>query len=123
MKELVEFFVKNLERKEHIFELFNKVKLVLTIGNNQENCSVFINDGMVSMSPTDMGTSSIRVEIKGNTEAISSLLNGSLKLREGTIRNQLQVVGSFRHTLLLESVFYLAGKSGCEDFLKLSNNN
>lgn len=123
MKELVESFVKNLEQKEHIIELLKTVKLDLTIGNNRESCSVFINDGMVSMSPTDGGISSIRVEIQGNTEAISSLLDGSLKLREGKIRNQLQIVGSFRQTLLLESMFYLAGQSGCEDFLKLSNNN
>jgi hypothetical protein len=123
VREFVEYFVKNLEQKKHIFELINTVKLVLTIGTDRESYSIFISDGMVSMSPTNMGKNLKRVDIQGNTEAIASLLGGSLKLREGAIRKELQVVGSFRHKLLLESVFYLTGRSACEDFLKLSKNN
>jgi hypothetical protein len=123
VREFIEDFVKKLEHRKHIKELINTVKLVLTIGTNRESYSIFIKDGMVSMSPINMGMNPIRVDIRGNTETISSLLEGSLKLREGATRKELQVVGSFRHKLLLESVFYLTGKSGCEDFLKLSKNN
>jgi len=111
VRELVDYFVENLEQKKHINELINHVKLVLTIGNDQEIYSVFINAGAVSLSPINMGASSLKVKIQGNTEAIASLLKGRLKLREGAARDELQIVGSFRHKLLLESVFYLAGKS------------
>jgi hypothetical protein len=111
VKELVEYFVKNLEHKKHIFELLNTVKLVLTIGNEWESCSIYINNGMVSMSPIMMEKKPMKVKIQGNSDAISLLLHGSLKLREGAIRDELQIVGSFRNKLLLESLFYLVGKS------------
>jgi hypothetical protein len=111
VRELVQLFVKNLERKKHIFELINHVKLVLTIESDWESYSIFITNGVVSMSPTTIEKNSAKVKIQGNTEAISSLLNGSLKLREGANRDELHIVGSFRQILLLESVFYLAGKS------------
>jgi len=111
VKELIEYFVKNLEHKKHIYELLDRVKLVLTIGNERESCSIYIDNGMVSMSPIVMEKNPMKVIIQGNCEAISLLLNGRLKLREGTIRDELQVMGSFRNKLLLESVFYLGGKS------------
>lgn len=110
MRELVEFFVKNLEQKKHIFELVKNVRLVLTIGSDQDSCSIFIHNGTVTMSPANLGLSPLKVKIQGNTDAISSLLNGSLKLRVGAARKELYVDGSFRHKLLLESLFYLAGK-------------
>jgi len=112
MKELIEYFVQNLERKKHIFELINHIKLVLTIENDQENCAIVFNDGSVFMEPSHLRIEdTTKVIIHGNTDAISSLLDGRLKLREGVLKDQLQVAGSFRNKLLLESVFYLAGKS------------
>jgi hypothetical protein len=111
VRETVELFLKKLEQKKHINELINHVKLVLTIGSDRDSCSILIHNGTVSMSPSNLSLSPLRVKIQGNTEAISSLLDGSLKLRVGAARKELYVDGSFRHKLLLESLFYLGGKS------------
>lgn len=112
MKELIKYFVHSLERKKHIFELINHIKLVLTIGNDRDNCSIVFDKGSVFIDSSNVELDdTLKVKIHGNTDAISSLLDGSLKLREGVLRDQLDVVGSFRNKLLLESVFYLAGKS------------
>jgi len=48
------------------------------------------------------------ITIRGSTQAIMSLLQGSLKLQQQLRLNELSVTASFRHILLLESIFFLA---------------
>ncbi|EPZ39845.1 MULTISPECIES: hypothetical protein [Anoxybacillus] len=48
------------------------------------------------------------ISIRGSAQAIMSLLQGSLKLQQQLRLNELSVTASFRHILLLESVFFLA---------------
>lgn len=47
------------------------------------------------------------ITIRGSAQAIMSLLQGSLKLQQQLRLNELSVTASFRHILLLESVFFL----------------
>ncbi|EMT45256.1 hypothetical protein [Anoxybacillus flavithermus] len=48
------------------------------------------------------------ITIRGSTQAMMSLLQGSLKLQQQLRLNELSVTASFRHILLLESIFFLA---------------
>ncbi|CUA80514.1 hypothetical protein [Anoxybacillus suryakundensis] len=48
------------------------------------------------------------ITIRGSAKAIMSLLEGSLKLQQQLRLNELSVTASFRHILLLESIFFLA---------------
>lgn len=48
------------------------------------------------------------ITIRGSAQAVMSLLKGSLKLQQQLRLNELSVTASFRHILLLESIFFLA---------------
>ncbi|ACJ34831.1 hypothetical protein [Anoxybacillus flavithermus] len=48
------------------------------------------------------------ITIRGSAQAMMSLLQGSLKLQQQLRLNELSVTASFRHILLLESIFFLA---------------
>ncbi|MBB5356269.1 hypothetical protein HNR43_002250 [Anoxybacillus mongoliensis] len=48
------------------------------------------------------------ITIRGSAQAIMSLLKGSLKLQQQLRLNELSITASFRHILLLESIFFLA---------------
>lgn len=103
-------FVENIGNKQHIVRLMHHQKLEVAIETEIENYGLVIDNGCIRLTSGIPGGSP-SVRIQGSSEFIHSLLEGSVKLREGAINKMFQVSGSFRNQLMLESLFFLTGKS------------
>jgi len=106
LDELVEGFVNRLQTKSHVFELFHHSTFSLAIGNELDKYHLSLQDGEVIMNEPVQAD----IEVNGRTPIIASLLEGKLKLRDGISYHGIQVTGSFRDQLLVESLFFLTGK-------------
>ncbi|SEM62656.1 SCP-2 sterol transfer family protein [Mesobacillus persicus] len=102
--------VENMGNKQHVIKLLNHQKLEVAIETEKENFGLVIDDGIISLtSGVPGGSPSVRIQ--GKTDVIHSLLEGNIKLREGARYEKFHISGSFRNQLMLESLFFLTGKS------------
>jgi hypothetical protein len=109
MHEQIGLYLEKLERKNHLCELIKNKNLSIAIEINQQEYYLFFQNGKLRKS-VDTLKDYISTRIGGDEKAITSLLNGELKLRVGEAMNLLHVSASFRNKLLLESLFYLGGQ-------------
>jgi hypothetical protein len=105
---LIQQFIERIQTSNHLSPLLPEERVYIRF--EWENGDIVF---AISKNGTEKGEEADEqrlLTIRGSAEAIHALLTGELKLQQQMRLKELSVVGSFRHMLLLESIFHL-GKS------------
>jgi|GEM_PF-419270 len=98
-------FIERLQTLSHLWPLLPEERLYIRFECKDENITFAISKtGTAREEAVDERR---LLTIRGSEEAIVALLNGELKLQQQMRLKELSVAGSFRHMLLLESIFHL----------------
>lgn len=118
---IVHRFVDEVNTRGHLSPLLNGVQLTVGFEIDDESVCLYIDNGILGI--TEEAWDNVDVFVKTNGHVLNAMLVGELKLRKAREGNQLELKGSIRNSLLLESLFLL-GLGGAEnketDFLKKS---
>lgn len=121
MLNIVHRFVDEVNTRGHLSPLLNGVRMKVGFELDDESICLEIDRGTMEIV---RGTrENLDVFIRTNGYVLNAILAGELKLRKAREGNHLELKGSIRNSLLLESLFLL-GLAGSEnketDFLKNS---
>ncbi|WP_075982791.1 SCP2 sterol-binding domain-containing protein [Bacillus massilinigeriensis] len=104
MQDVLVDFINGVKDKKHLMELVSD-SLILSIKTEKGNANLFIGNGDLTLLDSEEILPD--VEIKGEENVISSILQGKLKLREAVKREHLEIEATYRSTLFLETLFIL----------------
>ncbi|MDP4086354.1 MAG: SCP2 sterol-binding domain-containing protein [Bacillota bacterium] len=108
MIESANAFLRSVNEKAHLLQLFNKINfLKISLVSENENVYFALTNGKIELLNSNIEHVS-SYEITGDLQAIIDLLEGKEKLRSLILSGRLETSASFRTTLLLESLFFLA---------------
>ncbi|WP_226678820.1 DUF4388 domain-containing protein [Mesobacillus jeotgali] len=107
MRERIDRFVNEVQNKEHVHQLVNKLDLCLKIKAESGTFYLSFKDGKVASHETCMHAGYIAT-ISGMDALLDQLFDGELKLRQGVKMNYISTDCPFRAQLVLESLFFLA---------------
>ncbi|WP_084256402.1 sterol-binding protein [Anoxybacteroides amylolyticum] len=106
MDELVKQFVERVNALKHLLPILPEEALYVCFQCEEEEMIFCLSkQGMYRTSEVDEQKA---VTVCGTKEALKSLFYGELKLQQQLRLKEIAVFGSFRHILLLESLFHLA---------------
>jgi hypothetical protein len=105
IQSLIQQFIERIQTLNHLLPLLPEERVYIRFECENENV-IFA----ISKNGTENGETVDEkrlLTIRGSAEAIQALLTGELKLQQQMRLKELSVAGSFRHMLLLESIFHL----------------
>lgn len=103
LEELVNKFLDRLNKLEHVVLLLpNEPLLVKLETTNMDKVYLYLSKTR-STAIDDAGHENL--SLFGN--GIIEVINGTSKLNDQLLQENIEVVGSIRNTLLIESIFYL----------------
>jgi hypothetical protein len=105
IQSLIQQFIERIQTLNHLLPLLPEERVYIRFECENENV-IFA----ISKNGTENGETVDEkrlLTIRGSAEAIQALLTGELKLQQQMRLKELSVYGSFRHMLLLESIFHL----------------
>jgi hypothetical protein len=103
---LIQQFIERIQTLHHLLPLLPEERVYIRFECENENVIFAISkNGTEEEKTVDEKR---LLTIRGSEEAIETLLTGELKLQQQMRLEELSVAGSFRHMLLLESIFHLA---------------
>jgi hypothetical protein len=112
MRDAVKTFLTAMKEREHLLTLIENLEmLVIKLVYEQNIIEMAFHHGEAILLD-EKKERSISCEISGEAESIKSLIKGERKLRFLMLSGQLNVIGSFRTILLLETIFYLTKPEG-----------
>ncbi len=103
MKTLLMSVINGMDKSEHTKPLLTKQQLQLCIVSEDGMWNIFF-DGE---SPRFIENETSDVVIEGSNDALTQLIRGEDFLLAMRRREELNVTGSLKHLLWLESLFYL----------------
>lgn len=106
MDELVKQFMERVNALKHLWPILPTEALYVCFRWEEKEMIFSISkQGMQRKAEVDEKKT---VTVCGTEEALKSLFYGELKLQQQLRLKEITVFGSFRHILLLESLFHLA---------------
>ncbi|MBM6618885.1 hypothetical protein [Bacillus suaedaesalsae] len=105
MLELLNSFVRLVTKQSHLKPILpvSPVRICLQSGYKLH----FIEISTTACLVTNDSQARIDIWVKGDDQAISSLILGNEKLRKLEIRNEVKITGKLRDILMVEALFYL----------------
>lgn len=104
MEQLAKSFITDLEQRQHVQCLLKNRSLKVHFHSDTEHLYLLIEDGRVSITEQ----MECEIKIQGSYTALSQLFKQRKKLRQMTEDQcPIQIKGSFRSTLFLETILYL----------------
>ncbi|RAK18621.1 hypothetical protein B0I26_10941 [Anoxybacillus vitaminiphilus] len=103
---LIQQFIERIQTSSHLSPLLPEERIYIRFEWENENIVFAISKNGTEKKKEEEDEQRL-LTIRGSAEAIHTLLTGELKLQQQMRLKELSVVGSFRHMLLLESIFHL----------------
>lgn len=104
--EILYNFADELNNRGHLTSILKGVKLYVQL--NWENGSHFITIENGKVEVLEQIEGEIGAIISGEKGVLEDILIGKLKLRNASRNNEIELKSTFRTSLFLESLFYLA---------------
>lgn len=107
MKELIQLWMKEVNRKQALRILLKETPLSLCLRTNEDDVYIFIHNGKLQLGEK-VDEKSVMGVLDGKEESFLSIILGERKLREEIKSKKILTSLSYRNLLLIESLFYLA---------------
>lgn len=101
-----ERLIQELDNRKHLNALFPNRPIMIKFVCDKEEWGLYISKNSCSIMKKDIGESNL--EIHASKPILCHLLNGHIRLSQLVKNNELTLYGSYRLSLLLESILWLS---------------
>jgi hypothetical protein len=110
MRELIKQLTERMQKLNHLSPILPEEELYIQFECETETAVVAISKHKIEQK--EAADERRVLTVRGSKEALEALLNGRLKLQQQIRLREVNISGSFRHMLLLESLLHLSKPYG-----------